>query len=251
MKTIKIKSNGVPQILPLPEVPGEVKLSQALRFNYAYDAFVTWRNKELGDDLEKVTWLDLQTIEHKREYLEHIAMCCSEFFDIPVKEWWGVKTGKVSGHIMRMSESTLDDVSDNMMSIFTWIYKVIASYTPRLRGREDCHFEYKGERYKIPYFLVDYIEKGEANGDLSVAESIECLEVQKAVEKLKKKQPVSARFTEIMNLLAILARKEGQPFPDNQVGINALISRQSKEFQEIDMVVGLDTAFFLSGITRY
>lgn len=251
MKSIKIKSNGVPQILPLPEVPGEVKLSQALRFNYAYDAFVTWRNKELGDDLEKVTWLDLQTIEHKREYLEHIAMCCSEFFDIPVKEWWGVKTGKVSGHIMRMSESSLDEVSDNMMSIFTWIYKVIASYTPRLRGREDCHFEYKGERYKIPYFLVDYIEKGEVNDDLSVAESIECLEVQKAVEKLKKKQPVSARFTEIMNLLAILARKEGQPFPDNQVGINALISRQSKEFQEIDMVVGLDTAFFLSGITRY
>jgi hypothetical protein len=70
------------------------------------------------------------------------------------------------------------------------------------------------------------------------------------VEKLKKKQPVSARFTEIVNLLAILARKEGQVFPDSQVAINALIDRQSKEFQDIDMVAGIDTAFFLSGITR-
>jgi hypothetical protein len=250
MKQIKINSNGVPKTLPLPEVPGEVKLSQALQFNYAYDAFHAWRNKELGDDIEKVTWQDLETVEHKREYLEHIANCCSEFFDIPVKEWWGVKTGKVSGHIMRMSEPAMDEVADNMMSIFTWIYKVIASYTPRLRSKEDCAFEYKGERYTIPYFLIGYIEKGEANDDLSVAESIECLEVKKAVEKLKKKQPVSARFTEIMNLLAILARKEGQTFPDSQVAINALIDRQSKEFQEIDMVAGIDTAFFLSGITR-
>jgi hypothetical protein len=39
MKQIKINSNGVPKVLPLPEVPGEVKLSQALQFNYAYDAF--------------------------------------------------------------------------------------------------------------------------------------------------------------------------------------------------------------------
>ena len=250
MKEIKIKSNGLPIVLPLPEVPGEIKLSQALQFNYAYDAFHTWRNKELGPDLEKVTWHDLQTVEHKREYLEHIANCCAEFFDIPVKEWWGVKRGKVSGHIMRMSESTLDDISDNMMSIFTWVYKVMASYTPRLRRKEDCTFEYNGTRYTIPYFLIDYIENSVANDDLSVAESIECLEVKKAVEKLKKKQPVSARFTEIVNLLAILARKEGETFPDSQVGINALIARQSKEFQDIDMVSGIDTAFFLSGITK-
>lgn len=250
MKEIKIKSNGISKVLPLPEMPVEIKLSQALRFNYAYDAFVTWRNKELGEDLEKVTWFDLETVEQKREYLEHIANCCAAFFDVPVKDWWGVKTGKVSGHIMRMSESTLDDISDNMMSIFTWVYKVIASYTPRLRRKEDCTFEYNGSRYTIPYFLIDYIENSVANDDLSVAESIECLEVKKAVEKVKKKQPVSARFTEVVNLLAILARKEGESFPDSQVGINALIARQSKEFQEIDMVAGLDTAFFLSGITR-
>lgn len=249
MFSAKIQNSGYEFDIDIPERSNEVLLSQALRFNKAHDALRAWRKDQFGDT-DKITFQDMTTALSRKEYLLRVIDCLAEFFDMDPADFMGFKVGSLRDHILAMADQTVKSIYHNdLFSLFAHIYRIIVEYKPKLRTADDCTFTHKGVEFLIPSFLVKYLE-GTPNEDLTVAESIEAFEVQRLAFDRKKTDEVSALYTEIVYLTAILARKPGQRLPDDQVGINAFIKIQVEFFTDIDMETGFDVAFFLSNITK-
>lgn len=249
MFTAKIQNSGYEFDIDIPERSNEVLLSQALRFNKAHDVLREWRKEQFGDN-DKLTFQDMTTALSRKEYLIHVINCLAEFFDMDPADFFCLKLGSIRDHIMAMADQTVKSIYNNdLFSLFAHIYRIIVQYKPKLRTADDCSFMHKDVEFLIPAFLVKYLE-GTPNEDLTVAESIEAFEVQRLAFDRKKTDEVSALYTEIVYLTAILARKPGQRLPDDQVGINAFIKSQVEFFADIDMETGFDVAFFLSNITK-
>lgn len=251
MLSLKINnSKGADYNLDIPERSNEILLSQALRFNKAHEDLRAWRKEAFGDDTDNLTFNDMATALSRKEYLIHVILCLAEFFDMDPADFMGFKVGSIRDHVLAMSDRTVKSIYHNdLFSLFAHVYGVIVSYKPRLRTSYDCTFKHRDETFLIPSFLIKYLE-GVPNEDLTVSEAIEAFEVQRLAFDAKKKDPVSGVYTEVVYLTAILARKEGQSLPDDQVGINAFVKRQVEFFTDINMEDGFDVAFFLSNITK-
>lgn len=221
----------------LPMDPKEVKLSSALSFlseMRSYDEYLKKLNLQPLD-------VELNTLD-KIEYLKLMSKGIAAYFDIDVKLLLNTR--------IKISDNDLNSTIEQCSILFNHLSSIISTYQPKLRDRIDCEFKHLGIIYIIPFYLIDNEEK-QINKDITVGQAIEALEVKRMLNDHKQKDWKNAIYTEIVKLMAILARpKDGYEFPNEQSKINKWIEQQERIFSDINMVEGFDVAFFLTFITR-
>lgn len=132
----------------------------------------------------------------------------------------------------------------SLMYMYEHIYKLIASYKfdP---AEKDYSFVYKGEKFKVFAKYRDAILGIERYDKVSVGELAEAFEVTRQAHKLwGKADAASVQLTEILRLLAILARKQGEIFPMDKS--EEWIESRSKYFLDIDFQSASGVFFYLT-----
>lgn len=221
----------------LPTKPEQVKLSSALSFLAEMRAYEQYLKKLNLQPLD----VELNSLD-KIEYLKLMSKGIAAYFDIDIKLLLNTR--------VKISDNELNSTIQQCSILFNRLSSVISTYKPKLRDRVNCEFKHNGIVYIIPFYLIDGDEK-QINEDITVGQAIEALEVKRMLNDHKQKDWKNAIYTEIIKLMAILARpKDGYEFPNEQSKINKWIEKQEKLFVDINMVEGFDVAFFLTFITR-
>jgi hypothetical protein len=140
-------------------------------------------------------------------------------------------------------------VADNIEALYFWIVGLLGTFTGRMRTPEDCTFEYKGDTYQIPTLSIrvmtglPWIPES-----LETGEMIEAYEIKRLAQtKIGEGDPEGAYlYTYYVQLLAALARKEGEKLPHSDSECAAFIEGRMVHFQEIDAGTALDVDFFLA-----
>lgn len=141
------------------------------------------------------------------------------------------------------------DVADSIESLYTWIVSLMGTFTGRMRTPEDCKFEYKGEAYHIPTLAIRTMTGLPAMpANLETGEMIEAYEIKRICTAGMKKGDPDGNFmvSYFLQLLAALARKEGEKLPVSDSECAAFIEARAVHFQEIDAGTALDVDFFLA-----
>jgi len=128
--------------------------------------------------------------------------------------------------------------------MYEHIYKLIASY--KFDSTEkDYSFVYKGEKFKVFAKYRDTLLGIDRYDKVSVGELAEAFEVTRQAQKLwGKADAASVQLTEVLRLLAILARKKGEVFPMDKS--EEWIESRSKYFLDIDFQSASGVFFYLT-----
>lgn len=219
-----------------PTKPGQVKLSQALSFLETYEAY----NKialQIESDDEMANDFLLQ-----KKLLIEMGKSVAAFFDIPFSSFMNEKLV-----IKITDEQEINEALTNINILFQHLSSVIATYKPKLKTPEDFIFNYKGQAYALPLYLVN---DELYDQPITVAQSIESLEVKRLTARHINTNWKNAYYTELVSLIAIFARKvdsdgDYESFPEEQNQIDDFIEKRKKLFLDIDMVNAFDCSFFL------
>ena len=141
------------------------------------------------------------------------------------------------------------EVADGIESMYAWIVDLLGTFTGRMRTPEDCTFEYKGDKYTIPVLSIRVITGlPGVPANLTAGEMIEAYEVKRlAQNRIGEGDPDGTYlYTYYLQLLAVLARKEGEKLPHSDSECADFIERRTVHFQEIDAGTALDVDFFLA-----
>lgn len=141
------------------------------------------------------------------------------------------------------------EVADGVESMYAWIVDLLGTFTGRMRTPEDCTFEYKGDRYTIPVLAIRAMTGlPSIPANLTAGEMIEAYEIKRlAQNRIGEGDPDGAyMYTYYLQLLAVLARKEGEKLPHSDSECADFIERRTVHFQEIDAGTALDVDFFLA-----
>ena len=141
------------------------------------------------------------------------------------------------------------EVADGIESMYAWIVDLLGTFTGRMRTPEDCTFEYKGDKYTIPVLSIRAITGlPGVPANLTAGEMIEAYEVKRlAQNRIGEGDPDGTYlYTYYLQLLAVLARKEGEKLPHSDSECADFIERRTVHFQEIDAGTALDVDFFLA-----
>lgn len=141
------------------------------------------------------------------------------------------------------------EVADGVESMYAWIIGLLGTFTGRMRTPEDCTFEYKGDRYTIPVLSIRAMTGlPGVPANLTAGEMIEAYEVKRLAQtRIGEGDPDGTYlYTYYLQLLAVLARKEGERLPYSDSECADFIERRTVHFQEIDAGTALDVDFFLA-----
>jgi hypothetical protein len=141
------------------------------------------------------------------------------------------------------------EVADGIESMYAWIIGLLGTFTGRMRTPQDCTFEYKGDVYTIPILSIRAMTGlPGVPADLQAGEMIEAYEIKRlAQNRIGEGDPDGTYlYTYYLQLLAVLARKEGDRLPHSDSECADFIERRTVHFQEIDAGTALDVDFFLA-----
>ncbi len=119
-------------------------------------------------------------------------------------------------------------------------------------------FEFNGERYNIPVIAAKVLASGvqEVLPNLSVIESIEALEINRAFEMVHEDDADGSQtFAKHLKLLAVLCRKDGEILPVDDVERENFILERSNLFggqygAMINAGTAVDVDFFLTAFSK-
>lgn len=119
------------------------------------------------------------------------------------------------------------------------------------------YFDFQGERFHIPVIATKVLASGlqEVLPNLTVIESIEAAEANRVFDMAHEEDADGSHaFAKHLKLIAILARKEGEQLPIDEVERERLIMERSNLFggqngEVINAGVALDVDFFLTAFS--
>lgn len=220
------KNNRTFKTIELPENIDEVSLSQAIQFNNRYEKYRKWSEENDADEL---------TVDQQIAQIELMANCVSGYLDLDVKELSKLKVG---------SEDEFISAFDSVYGILAYLISIMETYQFTKPEDSSYKFVHHGIEYSVRGYYRNAIFDNTDMTDLSLSEAIECLEVKRLALNIKNKD--NAKFTEMITTLAVLSRRDGELFPENQFEIDEFVNERVKEFQDINMKVAYDVAFFLT-----
>lgn len=141
------------------------------------------------------------------------------------------------------------DVADGIESLYAWIIDLLGTFTGRMRTPQDCTFEYKGDAYTIPVLSIRAMTGlPGVPANLQAGEMIEAYEIKRLAQtRIGEGDPDGTYlYTYYLQLLAALARKDGEQLPYSDSECADFIERRTVHFQEIDVGTALDVDFFLA-----
>lgn len=140
------------------------------------------------------------------------------------------------------------DSSASVSALFSYILKMLQAYKPKFRAGADAVFIYKGERFVLSHQSV-LAGAGIKKDSMNVLETVEVFEVKRLVSEAIKRDgdpSGSLWFSQYLNVLAILARKENEPLPFDDAARAEFIAERRAFFVDITADIALDVDFFLT-----
>lgn len=207
--------------IPLYESLYDVPLSRAIDFLKAREPFDNKEAMENGD------------VNEGRVMVKAVGA----FFGVELADMIGVDAVDAG------------EVADGIESMYFWIIDLLGTFTGRMRTQEDCTFEYKGDVYHIPTLSIRVMTGlPSIPANLEAGEMIEAYEIKRLAQvKIGEGDPDGGYlYTYHLQLLAALARKEGEKLPHSDSECSEFIEARTVHFQEIDAGTAVDVDFFLA-----
>lgn len=252
------RADSVLMEFDLPDHPNEITLRAKLDFDFG--------SQKALEYLASVT--DENPL-NSSYYLYLVAVCLTDFFisngadgyveladllAVDVAELLD-ENGQILPNVMqkhidvytqgdRLAE---DNVSPTILAIFDHITAVIASYKYEGDVNADFSFEYKGETFFVPRQRKDALY-GMVYDKISIGELTEAFEISKVLAKRSDNNTASSLLTEMLMVIAILARKMDEPFP--MVERDAFMQKRAEFFIDLDYPTASSVFFYLTPSSR-
>jgi hypothetical protein len=240
--------------LSMPESLREITVSQYCEFLQGLGEFTSWQNEQLSQEA------DVDAPGYQLERLRRIGAMvqsfCAELPEAPTLET--LFTLPVGDYEKSLKQSfRLDDIADfdidrseaTLYTLWANIVKVIESADLAGVG-DEVSFSYKGERYAVKGMNRDRMTGRELPPDLTVHEAVEVLELRRKAQALLdagKHEAKNVKWELLHRQLAILALKEGEAIPTDDLAFEQFVSERAAHFIGIDAETALRVDFFLAG----
>jgi len=234
----------------LPETLSELKYRSKLDFDTARAKAVGYLADSAEGDFNSTYYLYL------------VCVAVSECLDVSLAEIYTLDPSKLvdaygiilpdvlQRHVEMYTNSEaekvdLEDMELSLMTLYEYLYSLVKAYSFE-DDRDDFSFTHKGETYIVFKRYKDALLGTKMYEKVSVGELVEAFEVSRWASKelTKATDKASIQLTEVLRLLAILARKEGEVFPMENT--DKWIDNRSKEFIDIDFKSASDVFFCLT-----
>lgn len=187
---------------------------------------------------------------HDKERMEAGEVNVARVLAKAVGEFFGVSiTDAMQSHY-----GQIDDLpSGGLQSLYVWIANLVGTFKARIRTPADCYFDYKGERFTIPIIGIQTLSALPLLPDMETGQMVEAYEIRRIAKRLidSTKDPEgSGLYSYYLQLLSVLALKEGERLPVGESKIENFINTRALHFAEIDAGTALDVDFFLAGLMR-
>ena len=177
-----------------------------------------------------------------------LAKCVGEFFGVPL-------SGVMDAHYGK----TDDLPGGGLQSLYVWIANLVGTFKARIRTLQDCYFDYKGERYTVPIIGVQTLSALPLLPAMETGPMIEAYEIRRIAKRTidaTKDPEGSGLYTYYLNLLSVLALKDGERLPVGESDVENFIEARTLHFADIeggngiDAGTALDVDFFLAGLMK-
>lgn len=240
--------------LAMPESLSEITVEQYCEFLDGVSDFIGWQNSQLEEDA------DLLSPAYQLERLHRMARMVQDFctvvpgspaldqlFAMPVGDY--MKSLRETFAIQNLEEMDLDKSEATLYTLWANIYRVVAQ-AALVSASGTISFEWKGEMYYLKEAGRDRMSGLEIPPDLTVHEAVEVLELRRKSQSLldsKKYAAKNIRWELFHRQLAILALREGETLPDDDLAFERFVSDRAANFIGIDAETALKVDFFLAG----
>lgn len=177
-----------------------------------------------------------------------LAKCVGEFFGVPLNS------------VLDAHYGNTDDIpSGGLQSLYVWIANLVGTFQARIRTPQDCYFDYKGERYTVPIIGVQTLSALPLLPAMDTGQMIEAYEIRRIAKRMvetTQDPDGSGLYTYYLNLLSVLALKEGERLPVGESEVENFINARTEYFADIhggngvDAGTALDIDFFLASLMR-
>jgi hypothetical protein len=177
-----------------------------------------------------------------------LAKCVGEFFGVPLNS------------VLDAHYGNTDDVpSGGLQSLYVWIANLVGTFQARIRTPQDCYFDYKGERYTVPIIGVQTLSALPLLPAMDTGQMIEAYEIRRIAKRMvetTQDPDGSGLYTYYLNLLSVLALKDGERLPYGESDVENFINQRTEYFADIhggngiDAGTALDIDFFLASLMR-
>ena len=210
----------------LPEHISELKLSQYVDFITATKKIIAAQEGEAGDINPIAAMIDAVTAVS----------------GVDVEQAMRARVGN-------LYSETAEQMDGSLRNCFGWTSNVITKYEPKKRTEQDCRFTHKGQEFVIPYITTSPLFQRAILPDISTGQAVSAYELMRLSNRAKEKNgdPEGSRmYSDYLELLAILALKDGERLPTATGERMTFIEQRIAFFQDINAETALDVDFFLS-----
>lgn len=242
-------------VLRMPESLAEITVEQYCEFLQGVEDFVDWQNKGVEDGADVLApGYQLERLHRLSRMVQDFCIAAPEggltldqVFRLPVGDY--VKSLKDTFGVGSLEEVDLDKSELTLYTLWANIYRVIARADISFEG-DAVEFEWKGERYRMKPINRDRMTGLELPPDITVQEAVEVLELRrKAAALVEKKREVrkNIRWELFHRQMAIMALREGEELPVDDLEFEKFVSERAAHFIGIDAETALKVDFFLAG----
>lgn len=124
---------------------------------------------------------------------------------------------------------------------------------------KEYQFHHKGVNYTVPGIIKSHVIGTKTVTKVNFGQAMDSKNIVKYLRALDKGQLFSDKeiedkknllFTNYLRVIAIVAKKEDQEYPEGIVEAEDYVSNQMIEFQDLPWTIAQDCIFFLGGWTR-
>ena len=241
--------------LCLPETLAEITVEQYCEFLQGADAFTRWQSEaatndafvfEPGYQLERLQRMANMVADFASTSQHPVP--ASELFRLPAGDF--EKSLRLTFGLGSLEDFDFDKSEATLYNIWAMILKIITDTRFRSDTANGFSFVWKGERYTIKPLRSDAFSGLTLPPDLSVQEAVEVLELRKKADALltsKKHEAKNIQWELLHRQLAILALKEGEELPVDDLEMEQFASQRAAHFVGLDAETALQADFFLAG----
>lgn len=169
-----------------------------------------------------------------------MAVAVSEFTGVDLDEMLRANVGDLYGQN--------DELDGSLRTMFGWISKMCLDFKPALMTPDSASFKYGGQQFNIPVIVQGALAGMPILPNVSVVEAVEAFETQRlsqmSIEETGDENG-SFLFSYYLRMLAIIARKDGELLPADEMERERFLSERQSFFRDIDAATALNIDFFL------
>lgn len=241
--------------LAMPENLSEITVEQYCEFLQGADEFIRWQNQCVEN--EQFVYDSAYQLERLRRMMAMVAdfsatsstpIPASELFRMPAGDF--EKSLRVTFGLDDIAAFDFDASEATLYNLWALIYQIITNTKFKSSTADGFSFPWKGETYHVKRMNQDKFTGLTLPPDITVQEAVEVLELRKKADTLlqtKKHESKNLKWELLHRQLAILALKQGEELPVDDLEMERFVAARAHHFLGIDAETALRADFFLQG----